>query len=292
MSCHASPVHYFIIEALDKMASARAGKIVPHLIRSVPIDPDRALFFPNDDYETLVGRVLRRQEAGSAVTAACLAILGDSEAQSSPEINEAVSTTIRCWGGHPGPEIRAAQILSLVCRDQAAAPRVEAALLRYCARNSGIDRVFNTGIPVVDALPVENWVSFYLARTLGNLADPKSADPLIALLKESPPEAASGRPDPLGPGVLFLHNGLTPCWRAAVAWALGRIGDPRCAPVLLDIVRDMDNAPDTRHAAAVALGTAADAGTIDAIKGIAVSYPERSTALALMKAASALDTRN
>ncbi len=292
MSCHASPVHYFIIEALDKMASAHAGKIVPHLIRSVPIDPDRALFFPNDDYETLVGRVLRRQEAGSAVTAACLAMLGDPEAQSSPEINEAVSTTIRCWGGHPGPEIRAAQILSLVCRDQAAAPRVEAALLRYCARNSGIDRVFNTGIPVVDALPVENWVSFYLARTLGNLADPKSADPLIALLKESPPEAASGRPDPLGPGVLFLHNGLTPCWRAAVAWALGRIGDPRSAPVLLDIVRDLDNAPDTRHAAAVALGTAADAGTIDAIKGIAVSYPERSTALALMKAASALDTRN
>ena len=284
MACHASPVHYFIIEALDSLACTRADAILPHIIRSVPIDQDRALLLLNDDYETLVGRVIRRHAAGPAIIETCLALLGDSEAQPLPEIKEAVSTTIRCWGGHPGPEIRAAQILSLACRDQVYAPRVQATLLRYCAKDSGIKRVFNTGIPVVDALPVENWVSFYLARTLGNLASPQSADGLIALLENTPAEAATGRPDPLGPGVLFLHNGLTPCWRAAVAWALGKIGAPQAAPVLLKIVRDLDNAPDTRHAAAVALGSCADAATRDTIRQLAAEYPERSTRLALMEA--------
>ena len=287
MSCHASPIHYFIIEALDALTSTRADRILPHIIRSVPIDPDRALLLPNDDYETLVGRVIRRHAAGPAVIETCLALLGDSEAQTAPEIREAISTTIRCWAGHPGPEIRAAQILSLACRDQAHAPRIQAALLRYCTKDSGIKRVFNTGIPVVDALPVENWVSFYLGRTLGNLASPQSADALIDILERAPAEAATGRPDPLGPGVLFLHNGLTPCWRSAVAWALGRIGAPQAAPVLLKIVRNLYNAPDTRHAAAVALGRCADSGTREALRTLAVDYPERSTALALMKASSA-----
>jgi HEAT repeat protein len=287
MSCHASPIHYFIIEALDAMGSTRADAILPHIIRSVPIDPDRALLLPNDDYETLVGRVIGRQTSGPAVVETCLALLGDSDAQANPEIKEAVSTTIRCWGGHPGPEIRAAQILSMACRDQALAPRIQAALLRYCTRDSGIKRVFTTGIPVVDALPVENWVSFYLGRTLGNLVGTQSAEALIAILERAPTEAATGRPDPLGPGVLFLHNGLTPCWRSAVAWALGKIGAPQAAPVLLKIVRDLDNAPDTRHAAAVALGQCADATTREAIRELAVDYPERSTALALMEASSA-----
>ncbi len=284
MSCHSSPIHYFILEALDALGSTRADAIVPHIIRSVPIDPDRALLLHNDDYEALVGRVIRRHGAGPAVVETCLAMLGDPEAKATAEIKDAISTVIRCWGGHPGPENRAAQILSMTCRDPAYAPRVQTALERYCTKDSGIERVFNTGIPVVLALPVENWVSFYLARTLGNLASPESADSLIAVLEAAPTEAASGRPDPLGPGVLFLHNGLTPCWRAAVVWALGRIGDPRCVPMLLEIVRDLENAPDTRHAAAVALGRLADAETLEAIRELAVQYPERSTQLALIEA--------
>jgi HEAT repeat protein len=285
MSCHASPVHYFILEALDALGSTRADAILPNIIQSVPIDPDRALLLPNDDYETLVGRILRRHGGGVDVVETCLFLLGDPNAASSPKIKKALSTVIRCWAGHPGPENRAAQILSMVCRDQAYGPRVEAALLRYCSVETGIERVFNTGIPEVDALPLENWVSFYLARTLGNLADPRSVNTLLAALEGAPPEAASGRPDPLGPGVLFLHNGLTPCWRAATAWALGRIGDARAVPVLLDIVRDLDNATDTRHAAAVALGALADGATRETIRELATQYPERSTRLALMESA-------
>jgi HEAT repeat protein len=133
-------------------------------------------------------------------------------------------------------------------------------------------------------LPIKNWVCFYLARSLGNLADARSLDTLLTALETSPTEAATGRPDPLGPGVLFLHNGLTPCWRAAVAWALGRIGDPRAAPVLLATIGDLDNATDTRCAAAQALGRIGDPNSLDALRRLAADYPEKSTRQALLEA--------
>ncbi|MFV2070702.1 MAG: HEAT repeat domain-containing protein [Pirellulales bacterium] len=148
--------------------------------------------------------------------------------------------------------------------------------------HNDIPRVFDEGIPIVKTLPIKNWVCFYLARTLGILADPQSTDPLIAILEQEPAEAATGRPDPLGPGVMFLHNDLTPCWRAAVAWALGRIGDRRAVPVLLHVVGELDNATDTRHAAAMALGRIADPASLEAIRRLAESYPEISTRRVLL----------
>jgi HEAT repeat protein len=285
MACHASPVHYFIVEGLDRLGSTTAGEILPNIIGSLPVDQDRALLLPNDDCETLTGRVIRRHGAEKRTVETCLAMLGESQATADPAIEPAVAHTHRCWGGHPGPEIRAAQVLSLTCRDPGYAPRVLAALERYRARTVDIPRVFDRGIPVVEALPVKNWVCFYLARTLGNLEATETAAPLAAVLKESPPEAAGGHPDPLGPGVLFLHNGLTPCWRAAVAWALGQIGDRQAVPVLLGVVADLKNAPDTRHAAAEALGRIADPQCGQRLSQLADGYPEESTRRALVKAA-------
>ncbi len=284
MACHSSPVHHLIIEALDAMGSTRAGPIVPHLIRSVPTDPDRALFPFNDDYETLVGRVIRRNGAAGAVTETCLAILGDPKGVRTKDIEQAIAATHGAWAGRPDPENRAAQILSLTCRDRKYEPRIRAAYDRYRATTSDIQRVFDRGIPVVEKLPVKHWVCFFLARELGNLADPASVDSLLAALDQSPPELATGSPDPLGPGVLFLHNDLTPCWRAASAWALGHIGDHRAVPVLLKTVANLQNAPDTRHAAAEALGLLIDASTADQVRKLATDYPEVSTRRALLRA--------
>jgi HEAT repeat protein len=284
MACHASPVHYFIIEALDALGSAQAGGIVPHLIRSVPTDPDRALFAPNDDYEALTGRVIRRARAEAAVVETCLALLGDPQATRAKDIEQALSAVHGAWGGKPDPQNRAAQILSLTCRDREYEPRIRAAFDRYREKDVAIPRVFDTGIPVVNALPAKHWVCFFLARALGNLACPQSADALLAALAQSPPEAASGHPDPLGPGVLFLHNDLTPCWRAAVAWALGRIGDRRATGVLLKVIGNLDNATDTRHAAAEALERLADPASMEAIRKLAADYPEVSTRKALLRA--------
>ncbi|HPD16268.1 MAG TPA: HEAT repeat domain-containing protein [Planctomycetota bacterium] len=286
IACHAAPIHYFIIEALDALGSTKAAAIVPHLIRSVPTDPDRALFAYNDDYEAVTGRVIRRNGAEEAVVETCLATLGDPEAKPVKEIQAAFGTH-GAWAGRPDPENRAAQVLSLACRDRKWEPRIRAALERYRAKPVDIIREFDHGIPVVHKLPVRHWVCFFLARALGNLADPQSAEALIAALEQSPAEGAAGHPDPLGPGVLFLHQDLTPCWRAAVAWALGRIGDKRAVPVLLQAAGEMKNAPDTRHAAAEALERLADPASLDALRALAASHPEVSTRQALLRAAAA-----
>jgi len=288
IACHAAPVHYLITEALDAMGSTQAAAIVPHLIRSVPTDTDRALFPGNDDCETLIGRVLRRSGKAGEVIETCFAVLGDAQAVSTEAIAQALATTHQAWGGKPDPENRAAQILSLVCRDRGAAPRVRAVFDRYRSRTNDLPRVFDAGIPVVTQLPVKHWVCFFLARTLGQLGDPASADHLTGVLEDSPSEAALGRPDPLGPGVHFLHNDLTPCWRAAVAWALGRIGDARAVPVLIEVVRNLDNATDTRHAAAMALGRLAQPSDLEALRLLAAAYPEVSTRRTLLRTCARL----
>ena len=195
---------------------------MPHLIRSLPTDPDRALLPCSDDCETVVGRVIRRSGCEAKVTESCLSILGDRQATADKEIREAIATTYQAWGGKPDPENRAAQVLSAVCRDQRFEPRVRVALDRY--RQVGREpRWCFAGGGLPQRLPVKNWVCFFLARTLGNLGDRRSVESLIAVLDQTPGEGAAGRPDPCEPGVLFLHNELTPCYRAAAAWALGAL---------------------------------------------------------------------
>lgn len=283
MACHASPVHLRIVEALDTLSSTNAVRLVPHLIRCVPTDPDRALFLENDDCETLIGRFLRHQGAEARISETCLAVLGDPQAARDKEVEAALGAVHGAWAGTPDISNRSAQILSMVCRDRLYVPRIQAAFTRFSALTNDIPRVFDKGIPVVLKLPARHWVCFYLGRTLGTLGDARATDTLLAALA-SPNEFASGSPDPLGPGIHFLHNDLTPCWRAAAAWALGRIGDTRAVPALLNVVRDLDNALDARHAAAVALDRIADPASREALRTLAADYPEASTRKALLEA--------
>ncbi len=286
MACHVSPLHYFIVESLDRRRLKNLRQLVPHLIRSLPIDPDRALMLETDDYETLVARVIARSGAQSSVVETCLALLGDPSAQADADIHKAVTDIHRCWAGAPTPKIRAAQVLSIVARDSQYESRVLSALQRYSRRNHDIPRVFQTGIPVVDRLPAKNWVCFYLARSLGSIGSTAALSALLESLHTTPPEAATGRPDPLGVGVLFLHNGLTPCWRAAVARAIGEIGDRSAVPALLRVIGDLQNAPDVRLAAAQALVRLATGDQRSSIRKLAEDYPDWATRRELFRAAS------
>jgi HEAT repeat protein len=290
IACHASPPHYFVIEALDAMGSTRADAIIPQLIRSVPTDPARALLLANDDYESLVGRIVRRNRGEGLVVETCLSILGDASATRDNSIANAIGTVHGAWAGKPGPKIRAAQILSLVCRNSDYEPKVRAALERYRLTTTDIQRQFNTGIPIVNKLPTKHWTCFFLARTLGNLMDPAAVPTLLAGLGQDA-EAAYGYPDPLGPAVHFLHNDLTPCWRAACAWALGEIGDPQAVPALLAVVNDLKNATDTRHAAIEALAKLAQPKHLEAIRKTAEKYPEISTGNSLLTLSKQLEDK-
>ncbi len=281
-ACHASPLHARIIAALDAMGSKDVGSIVPHIIRSVPTDPDRALFPESDTYEILAGRVTLRSGRGDDTIAACLALLGDPACTNAPaDLTKAISSTHKAWAGKPAPDNRAAQVLSFVCRDRRYEPQVRAAYERYKARpEDAVKRPM--GNP--SWIPQRHWVLFFLGRTLGNLGDPRSVDSLAASLRPELNEARHGRPDPSEPNIHFLQLEYTPCWRAAAAWALGEIGEQRVAPLLLDTIGNMDNAIDTRHAAAEALGKLADPASLPAIRKLASDYPEVSTRRTLLAA--------
>ncbi len=283
-ACHNCPLHARIIEALDYLGSTRAGPIVPHLIRSLPTDPDRALFPESDGYEALVGRVVRRSGRGDELAETCLALLGDPQAKATDDLREAVSTTWAAWAGHPAPDNRAAQVLSFLCRDGRYEPRVRAVYEAYRAKpDDKIDR--SLGNPTW--IPQRHWVLFFLGRTLGNIGEPASLETLVASLSPALNEARYGHPDPSEPNIHVLQLEYTPCWRAAAAWALGHIGDRRAVPALLDVVADMRNAVDTRHAAAEALRSIADPGSLPALRRLAAEYPEVSTRLALREASQA-----
>jgi len=252
MGCNASVVHHRILEALDAIGSTGAGAITPAVLTSVPIDSDRGLLYENDSYELLTARVVHRSGRAGEVVATCLAVLGDEKAKGVAALRPAVTASPPATTFGPlSAESRAALILSVVCHDRRAAPAVRAAFERYRAQAVSKKR---------------SWTCFYLARLLGRLGDPAAADVLTAALTDDPTEASFGRPDP--PNV-YVHNAMTPCYRAAAADALGRLGHKPAVAVLLAIVADLDNAVDVRHAAAGALARIADPASLPGLKKLA-----------------------
>lgn len=102
----------------------------------------------------------------------------------------------------PAPHLRvsAAQRLAIFRQRSAAAPL--ARCLRDEQREVRVPPRWPSP-PAAPSSPFRHWVSFFLARTLGNLGDPNSVAALLKVLEESAPEAAGGRPDPLARGCCF-----------------------------------------------------------------------------------------
>ncbi|MCY2994868.1 MAG: HEAT repeat domain-containing protein [Planctomycetota bacterium] len=247
----------------------------------MPTDPDRALILDSDACETMIGRVVQHGGRADEVIKTCLAVLGDPQAKPAEDLKAAVAWCPWAWAGTLDAECRAAQVLSAVCCNARFEPQIRAAFDRYRAEQpKEIVRTLSAPGP----MPKRNWVSFFLARTLARLGDPNSVPSLMACLEQNPPEAAWGRPKPYEPIVHYLQNDYTPCYRAAAAFALGRIGDKRAVPALLKVVGDFANAVDTRHAAAEALARIADPTSVAQLQQLAHDYPEVSTRRALLQA--------
>jgi len=263
--------HFRILDVLDRMGSTKTAALVPAVIRSLPIDVDRQLLLELDDYELMASRVVKRSGCEKQVVETCLALLGDTDAVSDDSLKPSVSRLYHAFAGKPQLENRSAQVLSILCTDRQYEPRIRAVFNRYRAKERG--PLFRTRA-IRSPVPDRPWVLFYLARLLGKLADPASSDCLISALEKDPNEAAFGRPAPDTVWVGMLQEDNTPCYRAAAAYALGNIRQKRAAGPLLKVLSNLDNALDTRYAAAVALGKINDAAIVDAIGKMASDYPD------------------
>ncbi|MBI4606842.1 MAG: HEAT repeat domain-containing protein [Planctomycetes bacterium] len=282
MGCHSSVLHHRIHEALDAMGSRRVAEVLPHVLRSIPIDTDRALLFELDSHEVLAGRLVHRSGLAPQVLETCLAVLGDPSATRAEGLVDAVTASPPAESVGPlEPASRAAQVASIACGSfpAAAAPyaqRLRAAFDRLRAAPPSRER---------------SWACSYLARGLGALGDPALAPSLLAALVEEAPEADLGFELP--PNV-FTFRAMTPFHRAAAARALGAIGSAESVPALLDAAGDFRNALDVRHAAAKAVeeiaarAPGAIEGTLRArIEAVAASHPEHSTRRELQRALAA-----
>ena len=267
MGCHSSPIHYRILEALDRVRVSDIDAIVPTILKSVPIDTDRALLHETDSYENLTARVIAKSNLSREILDTCLAVLGDPKAKAADNLKDAVTASPPALSVLPhDPESRAAQIASVVCLD-----------VKYAER---FRKVFNRWRAMPPSRP-RSWVCFYIARLLGRLGDPKSIDTLVDALEKDATEASFGYEDP--PNV-FVYKAMTPFYRAAAADALGRIDSPRAVGVLIEVLTDYDNAVSVRNAAAEALLRLSKYAPADRLAAIADSYPEVSTQRILQEA--------
>ncbi|MHC4736671.1 MAG: HEAT repeat domain-containing protein, partial [Planctomycetota bacterium] len=236
MGCNSSPIHYRILEALDRTQIEDIDLIVPTILKSIPIDTDRALLYETDSYENLAARVIAGSNLAPEILKACLTVLQDPNSKTVGNLKEAVTASPPAISVLPhDPQSRAAQIASIICLDKAYAPRFRKVLNQYRAMPPSRPR---------------SWVCFYLARLLGKLGDHESIDTLIASLQADAREASFGYESP--PNV-FVYKAMTPFYRAAAADALGRINNPRATSVLIDTLTDFDNSVSVRNAAANAL---------------------------------------
>jgi HEAT repeat protein len=269
MGCNSSPIHYRMIEAFDRGPTKIPRPTVLSMLKSVPIDKDRALLFESDSYEYLVGRVVAGSGMADDIIETCLSVLGDPNAKWIRDVNEAVTASAPAVSVGPhDPQSRAAQIASVVCLDKRYAERFCEVLDRYRK---------------IEPSEEKSWVCFYVARLLGRLGGDDSVRSLVAALANDKKEAEFGYEDP--PNV-FVYKARTPFYRAAAAFSLGCIGDPGAVDVLMEVVTDFDNAVSVRNAAAESLIRLKAHTPSKKLREIAQSYPEISTQRLLFEACS------
>ena len=267
MGCHSSPIHYRILEALDRAQTANIDAAVATILKSVPIDTDRALLYETDSYENLTARVVARSNLSRDILETCLAVLGDPDAKAADNLKDAVTASPPALSVLPqDPNSRAAQIASVICLDAEYAGRFRTVFNRWRAMPPSRAR---------------SWVCFFMARLLGRLGGQENIDTLVAALENDATEASFGYEDP--PNV-FVYKAMTPFYRAAAADALGRIDSPRAVDVLIKTLTNYDNAVSVRNAAAEALLRLSKYAPADRLEAIAEAYPEISTQRILLEA--------
>ena len=175
--------------------------------------------------------------------------------------------------GHIRPhsaQARAAQVLSITAQARHA-DRLLAPLKRYRAEPPSETR---------------SWCCFMLTRALGRVGHTASAELFIDMLVHDPTETALGLNLP--PQHL-VYKGWRPFYRPAAAWSLGELKTQSAVSALMNVLRDLDNAPSTREQAAAALGKIGDISCLTELKTLAAEYPEITTRRAMLRSVEQLD---
>ncbi|MBT8037435.1 MAG: HEAT repeat domain-containing protein [Verrucomicrobiae bacterium] len=254
--CHASILHFRMLEALDRMESKSAGERVGKIVESLPADKDRGLLYERDSYEAISARVIARSGMLESVIQACFTVL---DGETSDKVLVAQVGLSPHAHGHIrkySPQARAAQVLSIVCNDQ-----------KHALRIGGYVKKFRSG----KDSETRNWCCFYLIRTLGRIGDQASAEILLDVLANEPTETEVGLNTP---PTHIVYKGWRPFFRPAAAWGLGMLKEKKAQDTLLEAVANLDNAPSVRRQAAIALGRIGDKTTRQKLVNLAEDYPE------------------
>ncbi len=216
------------LDAPEDRAALR--KIAPQIMANVP-----------GDYDTFV---LYQPEASHLLTRhlmECSGLRQEAVEQAMESLGQPRRVAAAPDSG-PWPKLpprRMATWLPSVCTDKADLPR----LLALLGHEDG-------------------WVRINAAKAIAWLGDRSAAATLASVLAKAPAEGD------FVPTARFKDdefNDVCPRWREAIVRALGMLGGPEHAPLLVKVLNDEKSALEIRHAAADAL---ADLGTPDALAAL------------------------
>jgi HEAT repeat protein len=200
----------------DKAELRRLG---PRIMANLPGDHDT--FFL---YEPEVGHLLTRhliEQTGLRQEACEVAMLQLGQPRRVPAPEEPIE-----WSAFP--PYRIASWLPAVCTKREEVPRLLSLLDHE-----------------------EGWVRLNAAKTLAWIGDKSAIEPIAAILRNTPPEAAFGYN---GTFKNEEYDDPAPRWREGLLRALGLLGAHEHTGLIVRILNDENSVAEVRHAAAEALG--------------------------------------
>jgi len=250
---------------------------------SLHLSFDNPLLQESDTYETMLGRVAQRSGCLDTILDTCFAMIDVGNGTVNEEFKKMLvaQVTSQHYPQMHGKKTaftvpqRAAYILSVLGIRPSDAPRYRKAFEIYRKRYFEI-RKDHRGLESGACA----WICYYSLETLGRLDRVNGYELFLNALKD-PPEAADGFDNACNP-LSFLST--TPHYRVAAAFALGQTGRREAIDVLLEAVRNFDNALEVRHAAARALVKLCDSRDIEVLRAAADDYPEVHTRRVLLNA--------
>ncbi len=239
--------------------------LVPLLAANLPSDWDGGMLYEPEAFEFITAYLLDRAGLRRAACEAAFraAALHRGPAEPLPQGNPREGLT---------PEQNLAEIamrrsrdvpwfagwLPALCRDGRDVPR----LIRLLTHDNG-------------------WVRINAAKALMFMGAEAAVEPLANLLAASKTEAEHGYS---GVREHAEYNDPAPRWREAFVRALGRLGTPRHAALLIKILEDDRNVVDVRHAAALALDELGSPQSVAALKRAVAEHPFHSVRLVAREA--------